>query len=353
MLESDQLETIQERLGLHFSNTELLEEAFTHSSYAYENATKSNERLEFLGDSVLQYYVSVDLYTRYEDFEDGDLTRTRSKIVDKRACALYMEELALFEFLQRGDSIQFGSVRNNEQSSQRLKANLFEAILGAIQQEFSTRDALDFCESRFQTLMEEQACQEQEREPRVELNEFAQRTRALLTFDYVREGPDHELIWEVTATLRDVSGSETVGTSRAATKAQGESDACREILRQIATHAPVTASSVDQRTTNGVRPPRSRAEQRRINAVVHLVSVVEDGRQEHDYISILKEFCDQSGQVIEYVEGHASPGFRCTAYRNGEVLGTGTGRNKKVAKKQAALQACQTLVGSLSQEGGD
>lgn len=96
MLDRDQLETIQERPGLHFSNTELLEEAFTH---AYGNATKCNERLEFWGDKVLQYYVSVDVHTRYEDFQDGDLTKTRSKIVDKSMCYC-------LRFLQVGESIQ-------------------------------------------------------------------------------------------------------------------------------------------------------------------------------------------------------------------------------------------------------
>ena len=77
----EQLRAFQLKLGYEFRNAALLTEALTHSSYANENATTYNERLEFLGDAVLELFTSERLFAAYPNFSEGELTRLRARLV--------------------------------------------------------------------------------------------------------------------------------------------------------------------------------------------------------------------------------------------------------------------------------
>ena len=78
-----ELESFENKIGYQFKNKELLKKALTHTSYAYENKIDSNEKLEYLGDSILEFIVSKYLYNNYINLSEGEMTKVRAKIVKK------------------------------------------------------------------------------------------------------------------------------------------------------------------------------------------------------------------------------------------------------------------------------
>ena len=75
------MQTIEEKIGYTFQNKELLKKALTHTSYAYENNIESNEKLEFLGDSILEFVSSKYLYENYPELKEGEMTKVRATVV--------------------------------------------------------------------------------------------------------------------------------------------------------------------------------------------------------------------------------------------------------------------------------
>ena len=117
----------EDLIGYHFNNINLLKEALTHSSYANEHNLKSNERMEFLGDAVLELAMSKHLYSII-DLDEGVLTKTRAKAVCEEALDLYADKINLNKYILLG--------RGEENSGGRQRpaiiADAFEAILGAV-----------------------------------------------------------------------------------------------------------------------------------------------------------------------------------------------------------------------------
>jgi len=125
------LNHIQKQIGVNFSNQELLKLALTHKSYAIENNNNknyNNERLEFLGDSVLSIIVSTYIYNKYSDIDEGELSKIRSKLVCKDYCCNYAKTINLGDYLLlgKGESASLGKLKTSN------LANAFEALLGAI-----------------------------------------------------------------------------------------------------------------------------------------------------------------------------------------------------------------------------
>lgn len=119
---------LQKKLGYTFKNHELLEQAFTHISYANDNETKSYERLEFLGDSILGSVTAKYLFNRFPDCDEGFLTKTRAIIVSTKVLAKVVAELGIIKYLRVSGCSSVGEIC----SSEGVKADLFEAIVGAI-----------------------------------------------------------------------------------------------------------------------------------------------------------------------------------------------------------------------------
>ncbi|OGE15400.1 ribonuclease III [Candidatus Daviesbacteria bacterium RIFCSPHIGHO2_12_FULL_37_11] len=119
-----------ERLNIKFNDIHLLETAFTHRSYLNEvkDVKASNERLEFLGDSILSFIISTYLYSSRPKDPEGDLTNLRSYIVKTKSLAEASEKLELGKYLKLSKGEEISGGRYNTQ----LLANTFEALLGAI-----------------------------------------------------------------------------------------------------------------------------------------------------------------------------------------------------------------------------
>ena len=122
---------IEDIIGYKFQDQRILMEAFTHSSYANENADSSYERLEFLGDSILGMVVSQYLFNRYPDEDEGFLTKAKASIVSGRTLSKAIDRMGLIEYVRTAS----GSIEEEIKRSNNVKEDIFEAIIGAIIQD--------------------------------------------------------------------------------------------------------------------------------------------------------------------------------------------------------------------------
>src|SRR5436305_7369229 len=123
--EADILADCQEAIGYQFRKAELLRSALTHTSGANTRAA-SFERLEFLGDAVLGLVCVEQLYRCFPDYQEGDMTKVKSAVVSRVACAQFSQEIGLGEFLFLGRGMHNGEVPSN------MLADVFESVVGAI-----------------------------------------------------------------------------------------------------------------------------------------------------------------------------------------------------------------------------
>ena len=132
------MQELEKNLGYTFKNKDLLKQALTHSSYANETRTQSNERLEFLGDSVLSLIVSDHIYNRFNTPE-GELTKLRAALVCETSLYEFSKELNIGEFMLLGKGEQ--QYKGNERPS--ILADAFEAVLAAIYLDGGMKPAKD------------------------------------------------------------------------------------------------------------------------------------------------------------------------------------------------------------------
>lgn len=128
---------IENKLGYVFKNKALLKTAFVHSSYANEHKVESNERLEYLGDAVLEFVITDKLYSLF-NLSEGELTKYRASLVNETTLAFIVEELNINQFLLKGK----GEKQNT--TSNATKCDLFEAVVGAIYLDGSIDSAKQF-----------------------------------------------------------------------------------------------------------------------------------------------------------------------------------------------------------------
>ena len=124
-------EFAEEKLGLDFCDIAVFEEALTHSSYLNENHSEklnSNERLEFLGDAVINMTIAEELFNRYPDKNEGDLTKLRAMLVNGSTLALAAKKIGIVPHIRAGK----GEIPVSGQFKDSIMENVFEAIVGSI-----------------------------------------------------------------------------------------------------------------------------------------------------------------------------------------------------------------------------
>lgn len=144
MFNSSKIEKI---IGYKFKNKQLLQTAFVHSSYANEHKVECNERLEYLGDAVLEFVVTDKLYKTF-NLKEGLLTKYRASLVNEGTLAFVIEELQLDAFLLKGKG-----EKRNFIDSKAIKCDLYEAIVGAIYLDGSIVEAQNFIYSTLETFL--------------------------------------------------------------------------------------------------------------------------------------------------------------------------------------------------------
>lgn len=215
-----------------FKNTTLLITAFTHRSYLNEHrktATEHNERLEFLGDAVLELVVTEYLYASYSEPE-GVLTNWRSALVRTESISEAASRLG-FEPLLR---LSRGEKRGSERARQQILANCYEAVVGAVYLEKGYKAAKAFIEKSLLPMFDEILQSGSWLDPKSRLQELVQNREGFTPIYKVmkEEGPDHDRMFEVGVFVNDELKGEGSGPSKQAAQVAAASQALRHYLRE-------------------------------------------------------------------------------------------------------------------------
>ena len=214
------------RLGLDIRQ-ELLELAFTHRSFAYENGlTQTNERLEFLGDSVLGLVVTEQLYVKYPDLDESRLSPLRSGIVNMRALADIARSLELGQYMRigKGEEVTGGRDKNS------LLADSLEALIGAIYLSHGFSESQRVVGALIDETLESAMTRGAGLDGKTSLQELAA-SRKLPAPEYLitESGPDHDKTFVATA----VVGGEKVATGEGKSKREAEQIAARVAYEKL------------------------------------------------------------------------------------------------------------------------
>ena len=214
----------EEKIGYQFRNKELLRQALTHSSYANEHHMKrhsDNERLEFLGDAVLEIVSSEYLYLEHPDWPEGELTRLRASIVCEQTLAFCTRKLSLgsYLYLGRGEDMTGGRERKS------VLSDAFEAVMGAIYLDGGFASAKEFIH-RF--VLQDVEHMQLFYDSKTILQEMVQgSTMGELVYVLIGEtGPDHNKHYQVEARI----GGRVYGAGEGTTKKSAEQEAAYQAI---------------------------------------------------------------------------------------------------------------------------
>jgi ribonuclease-3 len=220
-------EALDAALDIRFANEQLRETALTHRSYAFEHGEDAtNERLEFLGDSVLGLVVTDMAYEAFPDMPEGELAKLRAAIVNAQALA------DVARSLQLGSLVRLG--KGEEQSGGRDKASILadalEAVFGAVYLDLGLDQARRLIERLFRPLMEAYARGEGDRDYKTILQELASRElHTMPEYRLEERGPDHEKEFTATVFLE----GEALGVGVGKSKKEAEQRAAREAFDRM------------------------------------------------------------------------------------------------------------------------
>ena len=192
---------------------ELLEQALTHRSFAYEHGGGHYERLEFLGDAVLQQVVTIELFERFADMPEGDLAKRRAALVSTVALAEIARRIELGPFIRLGN----GEISTGGAEKSSILADVVEAIIGAtylsVGQDAATTLTLRLVTPLFDDVDRFGASME----PKTELQELCDRRGiGKPVYSIASAGPDHARRFIATVTIDDVAYGSGEGTSKKA-----------------------------------------------------------------------------------------------------------------------------------------
>ncbi len=223
---------LAERLGVEQIDAALLVRALTHRSYAYENGgLPTNERLEFLGDSVLGLVVTDTLYRAHPDLPEGQLAKLRAAVVNMRALAVVAREVGLGDFVRLG--------RGEETTGGRDKASILadtmEALLGAVYLDVGLDAATALVHRLFDPIMTASAELGAGRDWKTSLQELtATAALGVPEYDVTETGPDHEKTFAAQVRVTGVSRGAGSGRSKKEAEQQAAEHAWRAIRERIA-----------------------------------------------------------------------------------------------------------------------
>ncbi|HEY8465076.1 MAG TPA: ribonuclease III [Bacillota bacterium] len=210
-------------------NEELFEIAFTHSSYSYESNVPHNERLEFLGDSVLALIVCQYLYQHYPDYPEGKLAQLKSTLVSTSVLAGFAEKLQLNRFLRLGE----GERKTHGSQKRKILEDLFEAFLGAYYLNFGLEATIKFVLPLIEECLPEIMRQAEAINAKSLLQELTQTKGIVPEYRLVNEeGPPHNRTFTVEVYL----GREKYGQGSGKTLKEAQSHAALEAIGTLKKH---------------------------------------------------------------------------------------------------------------------
>lgn len=228
--EKKKLKGLEKRLGVRFWKRDFLKRALTHKSYANEkrwSAEFHNERLEFLGDAVLELAISDILMKSYPKGSEGDLSKVRASIVNEKSLAKLARSLKLGEELYLGKGEELGQGR--EKSS--LLADAYEAVLGALYLDRGFKKSFKIIQKHFTQIFSELHEDPIHKDYKTELQEKAQNVyKTIPKYRLVEEmGPDHDKTFKIDILIHQ----EVYGVGQGKSKKEAEQKAAREALEKM------------------------------------------------------------------------------------------------------------------------
>lgn len=198
-MDKKNLQEIEQIIDYRFFNSQFLETALTHSS-AVEERSLSNERLEFLGDSILALVVCQALFEKFESYLEGDLTKIKSTLVSRRTCAKVAKQLNLQKFLKAGKGMTDGRALAGS-----ISAGLLEAIIAAVYLDGGFEAARAFILKIFGPLIEQTSAEQNHDNFKSVLQQYAQQRFNVTPFYQLldEKGPDHSKCFESEVIIAD------------------------------------------------------------------------------------------------------------------------------------------------------
>ncbi len=222
---------LQNQLGVNFKNADLLKQALVHRSYLNEHPefpVGHNERLEFLGDAVLEIVVTEFLYLNFKDTDEGDLTNWRASLVNAKMLHVVAIELNLEDYLY----LSKGEAKDkNKKSRQYILANAVEAVIGAIYLDQGLSVAKEFILHNIVSKLDEILRNELYLDPKSRFQEEAQERKGITPHYEIlnEEGPDHAKLFTVGLYL----GDELIISGEGSSKQEAQVDAAAKGLEKL------------------------------------------------------------------------------------------------------------------------
>lgn len=226
----EEIKDFENTIEYKFDKINILNEALTHSSYSNESRNRhirNNERLEFLGDSVLSLVVSQYIYLKYNNLPEGELTKVRANVVCEPSLAHQAKKLNIgaYLLLGRGEEVTGGRDRIS------ILADAFEAVIGAIYLDGGMEAASKFILKMLAHSIRLASEGNLFRDYKTDLQELLQsRFDEKISYKIIREtGPDHDKTFQAEVAL----GSETLGSGQGKSKKEAEQNAAKKALKKV------------------------------------------------------------------------------------------------------------------------
>lgn len=214
----------EKNIGYEFKNKKLLQTALTHTSYANENKVKSNEKLEFLGDAILEFVTSKYLYENYKNLKEGEMTKVRATVVCEESLYQVATKHNFSDFLIIGKSEK--SCKGNEKPA--ILADSVEAVIAAMFLDSGIENVTTFILNNLKDAIENASKNVGKKDYKTVLQEKLQEHGSVhIEYNIINEeGPDHRKVF--TAEVK--CNGNVLGIGTGSTKKQAEMEAAHEVL---------------------------------------------------------------------------------------------------------------------------
>lgn len=219
-----ELSKLEENLKYTFKNKKLLKKALTHTSYAYENGIESNEKLEFLGDSILEFISSIYIYQNYPNLKEGEMTKVRATVVCEDSLFKIATKLNFNKFLYLGKS----ELKGKEQIRKAILADSVEAVIAAMYLDSNLDESKRFIIDNLAEEIEKATKNVGQKDYKTVLQEKLQEHGAT-SIKYIiidENGPDHDKTFVATVEWND----KVLATGEGRSKKMAEMEAARKAL---------------------------------------------------------------------------------------------------------------------------
>ncbi|KAE9531083.1 ribonuclease III [Testudinibacter aquarius] len=218
------LDRLQRKIGYQFQRTDLLKQALTHRSAD----SKHNERLEFLGDSILNFIIGEALFKQFEKVDEGDLSRMRATLVREKTLAILAREFGLGDYLRLGQ----GELKSGGYRRDSILSDGVEAIIGAMYLDRGLESIMPVVRNWYKTFLAEIKPGDNQKDPKTRLQEYLQGNRQPLPeYEVIDiQGEAHKQLFKVECR---VSSLDKVVVGQGQSRRKAEQAAAEAILKQL------------------------------------------------------------------------------------------------------------------------